>query len=88
MQWCCDETLPSRLLSDQRYWITREPMARGCWYNAFTPHGALIASGQLQRCLEACETHLAGHTKGKGKRQFRPPFRRRPRRQVSMAVSA
>ena len=87
MQWLL-ETIGNSAVSDEGYRISWEPMGRACWCNAFSPRGAPLASGRLARCLEACEKHLAGETKGKGKRQFRPPFRRRTRKEMAMAALA
>ena len=73
-----------RMVSSLGYWITWAPMARACWYTAYTPEGLTIASGQLERCLEACVRHHASTQRqrgrgqyplrlgGRGKRQFRP----------------
>ncbi len=62
------ETPGESVLSDEGYRITRQPMAVAGWYTAYAPHGGRpLASGQLERCVEACELHLAT----KGKREFR-----------------
>lgn len=70
IHWLPDDDERS-LTSDEGYRIHWQPMGRACWCNAYSPRGAVLASGRLSRCLEACEKHLAGETRGKGKRQFR-----------------
>jgi hypothetical protein len=71
------------LLSDQRYFITRARLALGWWHNAYGPksRGIPIASGSLQRCIQACERHAAGELHARTKRAVRSgtvgPRRRR-----------
>ncbi len=61
------------MLSDKGYFITHARLSRGFWYNAYAPknRGIPIASGQLERCLQACERHCAGEIYAKTKRQLR-----------------
>ncbi len=70
MQW---STETNGMLSDKGYFITRTRMSHGWWHNAFSPRnrGVPIASGQLQRCIEACERHYAGDIYAKTKRKLR-----------------
>lgn len=65
------EATDNSAVCDEGYRITWQPMSRGVWCNAFSPRGVALASGRLARCLDACEKHIAGETRGKGKRQFR-----------------
>ncbi len=67
------EKLGASILSEDGYRITCQPMARGGWYNAFAPYGGRpLASGTLERCLQACESHRAA-VRAKGKRWFKGP---------------
>lgn len=77
------------MLSDRGYSITRVRMATGWWHNAYTPkgRGVPIATGSLERCMLACETHFAGETRGKGKRQFRPERQRIRKSHNTLAVA-
>lgn len=70
MRW---STEANGMLSDKGYFITRTPMANGWWHNAFSPsnRGVPIASGQLERCLQACERHAAGDIYARTKRRLR-----------------
>lgn len=86
LRWYYEVTL-TEMFCDEGYSITCVRMALGWWCNAYSPmtlihpKGALLASGNLDRCIQACEVHRAGEVRGKGKRQFRVPYReRRPSR--------
>ena len=70
LHWLPDDD-DNSVVSDEGYRIRWQPMGRACWCNAYSPRGAVLASGRLSRCLEACEKHLSRETRGKGKRQFR-----------------
>lgn len=79
------------LLSDKGYFITRSRMSHGWWHNAYGPknRGVPIASGQLERCLQACERHLAGDLYARTKRQLRAgsirPRRRKAAPELALA---
>lgn len=78
------------LISDAGYKITRSRMSQGWWHNAFIPRsrGMPIASGQLERCVDACERHYAGEIGAKTKRKARSELMRlRLRRADDRAVA-
>lgn len=85
MNWTWEQ-LNRSMLSDRGYRITCLPMARGYWYNAYTPGGILLASGNLERCASACDAHNDFEAERNGKRPISVARSKRPRR-VAMAVA-